>query len=221
MQALSGGGEGAYCTGSCRTLVLLNFPLGTLPSGCSHRACLLSGPPFLPHCLFPKFRLCAYLPKSVHETSLFLQFCRRFFCVIFPFPKGTHVGVSIVASTSALASVTQALRKLASTLEGKREEILVEIGRQSLLQIPFYWERFHCCKLNLNWNWFNSALLGVKWIFLSRLTVQPYLQHFFREGSFQSQTTLEMHFSNSFQPSISPPDIIDMKQSALQNTCGL
>lgn len=68
-----------------------------------------------------------------------MKFLFVLFCFFPSSPRGTHVGISTVASTSALASVTQVpvlsrpLRKLTTAMGGKGEEILVEMEGKSFL----------------------------------------------------------------------------------------
>lgn len=62
-----------------------------------------------------------------------MKFLFVLFCFFPSSSRGAHVGISIIASTSALASVTQVpvlprpLRKLTRAVGGKGEEILVEM----------------------------------------------------------------------------------------------
>lgn len=129
----------------------------TLPSGCSHKA---SSRDSLPSHMASSqssylLTLLVMFIKQAYSSNFLWSFCSFSLVLVFflPSPKGTHIDISIVASTSALATVTQVplsprpLRKLTRATEGKGEEILVEMERQSSLQIAFYWERFHCYKL--------------------------------------------------------------------------
>lgn len=128
----------------------------TLPSGCSHKASSRNSLPS--HVASSQSSCLLTLPvvfiKQAYSSNFLWSFCSFSLVLVFflPSPKGTRIDIYIVALTSALATVTQvplspwSLRKLTRAMEGK-EEILIEMERQSSLQIAFYWERFHCYKL--------------------------------------------------------------------------
>lgn len=107
----------------------MNFPSWEhCPQGAATKPASSRFPPTRPH---PKVPI-SYPTRTVHETSLFLQFSMEVFSSA---PERTPVGVSILASTFALATVTQVsllpppLRKLTKAMEGKGEEIL-EVERE-------------------------------------------------------------------------------------------
>ena len=96
------------------------------------------------------------------------------------------------------------------TVEGKREEILLEVERKGSLSCRLLSTESAIPLLQLHWGITLSAWPSWGWIeFSQQVDTQPYLQHyFFREMSFQFQTALEVNFSNSFCEYVSPPYII-------------
>lgn len=175
--------------------------LGTSPSGCSRKACLYRD--FLPsqHCLIAKILLLTppkLFMKQVCSSSspweVFFSFlsqgnsCRCLHCGLQPL---------LWPLWCKCFSCLCHWRHWPRAVEGNGEEILLEVERKGSLFCALLSTEIPLLQVTLR-SWFSSAALGVELNFLSRLTTQPYLQHYFlREISFQFQTTLEVTFSNS------------------------